>query len=49
MIPTIFSIFFYSWFHLLKLRCDGEMVERFEPSVAPDDPGLIAAIEKALG
>ena len=28
---------------------DGEVVERFEPTVAPDDAGLIAAIEKALG
>jgi glutathione peroxidase-family protein len=28
---------------------DGEVVERFEPTVAPDDPGLIATIEKALG
>ncbi|MEO0949566.1 MAG: glutathione peroxidase [Cyanobacteria bacterium J06641_5] len=28
---------------------DGEVVERFEPTVAPDDAGLRAAIEKALG
>lgn len=28
---------------------DGEVLERFEPMVAPDDPDLIAAIEKALG
>ena len=28
---------------------DGEVVERFEPTVAPDDADLVAAIEKALG
>ncbi len=28
---------------------DGEVAERFEPKVAPDDADLIAAIEKALG
>ncbi|MGD1901734.1 MAG: glutathione peroxidase [Geitlerinemataceae cyanobacterium] len=28
---------------------DGAVVERFEPTVAPDDAGLKAAIEKALG
>ena len=28
---------------------NGEIVERFEPTVAPDDSALIAAIEKALG
>jgi glutathione peroxidase len=28
---------------------DGEVLERFEPAVAPNDPNLIAAIEKALG
>jgi len=28
---------------------DGEVVERFDPQTAPDDAGLKAAIEKALG
>ncbi|MEM7553649.1 MAG: glutathione peroxidase [Cyanobacteria bacterium P01_A01_bin.84] len=28
---------------------DGEVVARFEPQTAPDDPGLKSAIEKALG
>ncbi len=28
---------------------DGSVVARFEPQVAPDDPSLRAAIEKALG
>ena len=28
---------------------DGEVIERFEPQTAPDDPALKAAIEKALG
>jgi glutathione peroxidase len=28
---------------------DGEVVARFEPQTAPDDAGLKAAIEKALG
>ncbi|MEM1366547.1 MAG: glutathione peroxidase [Cyanobacteria bacterium P01_H01_bin.15] len=28
---------------------DGEVLERFDPQVAPDDAGLVAAIEKALG
>lgn len=28
---------------------DGEVIERFEPQTAPDDAGLKAAIEKALG
>jgi glutathione peroxidase len=28
---------------------DGTVVARFAPTVAPNDPGLIAAIEKALG
>ena len=28
---------------------DGSVVERFEPQTAPDDAGLKAAIEKALG
>lgn len=28
---------------------DGEVVARFEPQTAPDDPALKAAIEKALG
>jgi len=28
---------------------DGEVIERFEPQTAPDDPDLKAAIEKALG
>lgn len=28
---------------------DGEVVERFEPTITPDDSNLIAAIEKALG
>lgn len=28
---------------------DGQVVARFEPTVAPDDAGLKAAIEKALG
>ena len=28
---------------------DGAVVERFEPTIAPDDAGLKAAIEKALG
>jgi glutathione peroxidase-family protein len=27
---------------------DGEVIERFEPQTAPDDPALKAAIEKAL-
>lgn len=28
---------------------DGSVIERFEPQTAPDDAGLNAAIEKALG
>ena len=28
---------------------NGEVIERFEPQTAPDDPSLKAAIEKALG
>ncbi len=28
---------------------DGQVVQRFEPQTAPDDPSLRAAIEKALG
>jgi glutathione peroxidase len=28
---------------------DGAIVKRFEPTVAPDSPELVAAIEKALG
>lgn len=28
---------------------DGEVIGRFEPTTAPDDPALKAAIEKALG
>ena len=28
---------------------NGEVIERFEPQTAPDDPDLKAAIEKALG
>ena len=28
---------------------NGEVVERFEPTIAPDDAGLVASIEKALG
>ena len=27
---------------------DGEIVARFEPAVTPDDPALVAAVEKAL-
>ena len=28
---------------------DGQVVERFAPDIAPDDPGLVEAIETALG
>ncbi|MCO5165617.1 MAG: glutathione peroxidase [Planctomycetes bacterium] len=28
---------------------DGRVVGRFEPRVAPDDPALVAAVERALG
>jgi len=27
---------------------DGRVLERFEPDVAPDDPRLVAAIDRAL-
>jgi glutathione peroxidase len=28
---------------------DGQVIERFEPAVKPEDPALVAAVEKALG
>ena len=28
---------------------DGQVIARFSPKVAPDDPALTSAIEKALG